>query len=364
MKTTADFIKEFESCGALLGHKRTFKEYVSEITEFQKTVCQMITGDDYHEGMRFSEALYNLEAQARQKELRAHPAIKNAIITMKKLEKEMAITISGANGEELVFKTLDFLARPDTKVFRNVYITDGENETELDGIVLTDNGIIILEIKKIKTDIVLTDDGRLLYNGEESFDKVPLGQKMTHKRRLLKKCLEKAIADKGLDIPVWIDSIIVFSAPKGQYIKIDDRYRREKHCFRTSLNKRIEAYTGGVSYRDERFEQLNEIFSEMASNVKRFESELNYDDVRRSLAEALVVLQDEPVNNEERSIAHRPIRRKTKSIDIYKHHKKAPQKTINSKALNLSYVVVSMFAGVLIPSVIATIGTNIYQRAR
>lgn len=30
----------------------------------------------------------------------------------------------------------------------------------------------------------------------------------------------------------------------------------------------------------------------MESNVKRFETELNYDEVRRSLAEALVVLQD------------------------------------------------------------------------
>ena len=30
----------------------------------------------------------------------------------------------------------------------------------------------------------------------------------------------------------------------------------------------------------------------MESNVKRFEAELNYDEVRRSLAEALVVLQD------------------------------------------------------------------------
>lgn len=347
MKTTADFIKEFESCGALLGHKRTFKEYVSEITEFQKTVCQMITGDDYHEGMRFSEALYNLEVHARQKELRAHPAIKNAIITMKKLEKEMAITISGANGEELVFKTLDFLARPDTKVFRNVYITDGENETELDGIVLTDNGIIILEIKKIKTDIVLTDDGRLLYNGEESFDKVPLGQKMTHKRRLLKKCLEKAIADKGLDIPVWIDSIIVFSAPKGQYIKIDDRYRREKHCFRTSLNKRIEAYTGGVSYRDERFEQLNEIFSEMASNVKRFESELNYDDVRRSLAEALAVLQDEPTKQEETVKKAETTSKTTKIIDPDSKNTKSSKKNSKQKSSSLGYVAASVVVGLL-----------------
>lgn len=97
----------------------------------------------------------------------------------------------------------------------------------------------------------------------------------------------------------------MFSAPKGQFIKIDDRYRREKHCFRTGLNKKIESYIGCAYYKAEQLAQLGEIFSEMESNVKRFETELNYDEVRRSLAEALAVLQNTPEEQETTAIVEK-----------------------------------------------------------
>jgi UV DNA damage repair endonuclease len=109
--------------------------------------------------------------------------------------------------------------------------------------------------------------------------------------------LESLVAEKGLDIPVYVDSFIVFSAPKGQYIRIDDRYRREKHCFRTGLNKKIENYLGCAYYKADQLEQLGEIISEMETNVKRFETKLNYDEVRSSLAEALEVMQDAQTPN-------------------------------------------------------------------
>lgn len=83
--------------------------------------------------MRFDEALFIMESTARKKELRSHPAVHNGVLTMKKLAKEMAITMSGAKGENLVSRTLEYLNRPNTQIFRNVYITDGIDETELDG---------------------------------------------------------------------------------------------------------------------------------------------------------------------------------------------------------------------------------------
>ena len=60
--------------------------------------------------------------------------------------------------------------------------------------------------------------------------------------------------------------------------------------------------------------KFDKIFSEMESNVKRFETELNYDDVRRSLAEAMVVLQGEPESTVETK-ASNDVERKSKVID-------------------------------------------------
>lgn len=252
----------------------------------------MIAGDAYHEGMRMDEATFLMESEARKRGLRCEPAVHNGVLAMKRLTKEMAVTMSGIKGERLVAKTLEFLSRPNTKVFRNVYVSDGQEQTELDAVVLTDGATIILEIKKVKSDFTLTEDGRMLFANNECYDKIPLCEKMERKRELLKAHLEKQLAAKGLDIPVVVDSYIVFSTPKGQFIHIEDRYHREKYCFRTGLNKTLENYLGCAHYNEEDLGQLSEIISEMEANVKRFKPNLDFDEIRQSLAEAMVVLQD------------------------------------------------------------------------
>ena len=63
MKTAEDFIREMESSNVLMSRECTFKEYVSEIVQFQDMICKMIAGDDYHEGMRIDEALFIMESQ-------------------------------------------------------------------------------------------------------------------------------------------------------------------------------------------------------------------------------------------------------------------------------------------------------------
>lgn len=52
---------------------------------------------------------------------------------------------------------------------------------------------------------------------------------------VIHKYLEDAVAEKNLDIPVHVDSLIVLSAPRGTYIHVKDNYRKEKYCFRTEL---------------------------------------------------------------------------------------------------------------------------------
>ena len=353
MKTTEDFIKEMENSNILMSNECSFKEYVSEISRFQDMICKMISGDDYHEGMRIDEALFIMESTARKKGLRNNQAVHNGVLTMKKLVKEMAITMSGAKGENQVTKTLEFLDRPNTQIYHNVYITDGVDESELDDIILTDDGIIILEIKKVKSDLTLAEDGRMVFAGDECYDKVPLAQKMALKRRLLKKCLEKAVADKGLDIPIYVDSFIVFSAPKGLYVKIDDRYHREKYCFRTGINRKIENYLGCANYKEEQLMQLGEIFSEMESNVKRFETELNYDEVRRSLAEALGVLQTESATN-----VNETKQSATKRLKLDVQRLEVLRKQTKKKALGFACATASIFAGLLISGAAALLSVR------
>ena len=360
MKRVDELIGEMENSNLLMSHEYTFQEYAYEIRQFQDMICKLIAGDDYHEGMRVDEGLFLMETNARKKELRNHPAVHNGILTMKKLVKEMAITMSGVNGENLVSKTLEFLNRPNTKVFRNVYITDGIDETELDAIVLTDSGVIILEIKKVKSDITLTEDGRMVFAGDECYDKVPLAQKMEIKRRLLKAYLEKEMRERGIDIPVWVDSFIVFSAPAGQRINIDNRYRKEKYCFRTNLNNRISEYIGCANYKKDQLVQVGEILSQMETNIKRFETNLDYDEVRRSLAEALVILQDDILSSEDRISEMTVVENsdKVKEFDLDSN-----RKPFRHKYIGIGYAVASVFVGLIISRTASGLGKNSFASA-
>lgn len=120
MKTKMEYIKEMEQDNVLMHRELTFPEYAEQLTEFQDIVCKMITGDAYHDRMRIDEATFIMESEARKKGLRSEAAVHNGVLTMKRLSKEMAITMSGIKGERLVSRTLEFISRPNTKVFRNV----------------------------------------------------------------------------------------------------------------------------------------------------------------------------------------------------------------------------------------------------
>ena len=295
MKTAEDYIKEMESCGALLNPNLTFNEYVEQIKVFQDAVCKMITGDAYHSGMRIEETLFHLESAARKEMVQNDPSVLKAVQTLKKLAKEIAIVMSGATAENQVARTLEFLNRPDTTVYRNVYVTDGNDETELDGLVLTDSGAIVLEVKRVKSDLTLDESGRMVFSGSECYDHVPLGEKMANKREILKRYLEHTLSQKELDIPVYVDSYIVFCAPKQKFIHVTDEYRKERYCFRTNLNRVLENHLGGANYSTMQLEQLNAVFSDMASQVKRFDVGIDYDEVRKNLAEAMEVIEKAPM---------------------------------------------------------------------
>lgn len=349
MKTTNDYIRALEEGGVLCAETMTFPEYTAQFTAFQKRVCTMIAGADYHDNMHIEEAQYLLQAQARAMGKGADPAVQNAVLTMKKLAKESAILHAGRKGEAYVAKTLAYLQRPNTRIFRNVYVTDGVNETEIDMIVLTDAGILLLEVKNVKSDVTLTEDGRMLVDGEEYNAQMPFGAKMERKRRLLRRAAERALARRGLKLPLYLDSFLVFSAPRGQFVHIEDRYHKEKFCFRTGINRKIENYLGCAYYKEAQLRVLAEVLEEMEGNVKRFAPGIDYDEARRSLAAALAVL-DAP----EETPKAAPVRLSPAAQPVREVRRPVPEPR---RAAGLGYVAASVCAGLLLSGAAAVLRT-------
>ena len=140
MSTKAEqYVEKMVASNILMEQEMTFVEYVEELIQFQEMVTRTVMGDEYEEGMRIDEAIYRLESKARAKGINYDHQFRKGIAALKTVSKEISISLAGKKGENLVAKTLEYVTRPNTTMFRNVYVSDGVDETELDNIVLTDN---------------------------------------------------------------------------------------------------------------------------------------------------------------------------------------------------------------------------------
>ena len=98
----------------------------------------------------------------------------------------------------------------------------------------------------------------------------------------------------------------------------------------------------------------------MESNVKRFETELNYDEVRRSLAEALAVLQDALAVQETPATAKNPAAKQptAKILELDIKRLEAERQQARHEAVGFGYAAASVFAGLLISGAAAMLSVR------
>lgn len=283
--------KMFENQNVVNRADFTTEEYLAQLTCFQKIVSACVfEGDDSY---RLSDSITQLQQLIRTKELKNNPFVQEALDDLRKSNKELAIMMAGKRGEERIGKALSFVQRSDLNVFKNVYITDGEEETELDTVLVTNNGIIFLEIKNAKQDITISEDGRLLYDNEISYHNACIGEKMEKKRRLLRHQIEQEMENRGVTSfgkPVRIESRIVFSTPYKMRINITDLYKKERFCFRSQLQYKIENYYSGTCYESEELQVINDIIGSLESNKKRFQQKLDFAKINAEFAQLMEML--------------------------------------------------------------------------
>lgn len=286
--TKNDYQTKMEESGLLMKTKLTHEDYMNELLGFQEMIGSMIFNDgDEH---RINETIVEMERTARSKQTEKDPKFRKGIAALRQIEKEISISVAGKHGEERVARTLEYITRPCYK-YRNVYITDGERETELDNLILTENGMIILEVKNVKSDITINENGRILYDNQCYHD-ISICDKMQDKRNLLKAEIEKRMNEKGLCIPFSIDSYLVLSTQRDVRIKVTDLCKKEKYCFRPSLPYIIDGIRAGDGLSEKEMRDLDAIICEMETQKKCFNLKLDFNKIRADIAEALEICTD------------------------------------------------------------------------
>lgn len=286
----------------------SYENYVSELLEIQSTLANIVFGTDDH--VRTTDVAYKIREIARNKGCCQDLNVIKAERSLDRLNKELAISMAGRKAERRALSGLKYCNRP-ISVFTNISLSNDEVETELDGLVLTDEGFIILEVKSAKDNITISDQGVLLYGNENAFHNYSIGEKMKKKRMLLRENLEKLLMNADVDIPVRLDSYIVFSQPRSKRIRITDNYRKEKYCFNNNISRWVDGYHSDVIYSDEEMSQLEEVVSTLIAHSKQFKVPFDAKEMIDDLITGYEVVYKDDVQEES-------VKKETKSTRFFK----------------------------------------------
>lgn len=142
---------------------------------------------------------------------------------------------SGITGEDRVEQYLDYM-KSNHVVLRNLQLSDGVHNTEIDFLVLKQGVATIVEVKNSKRDIYIDEVGDMYKIGRyENYDSY-LGAKMDFRAEVIKKLLK----DAGFE-NMKIEKVVVFT---NNRIQIKKDYQGFRVCFLSRLPHLIDDFYG------------------------------------------------------------------------------------------------------------------------
>ena len=142
---------------------------------------------------------------------------------------------SGITGEDRVEQYLDYM-KSNHVVLRNLQLSDGVHNTEIDFLVLKQGVATIVEVKNSKRDIYIDAAGDMYKIGRyENFDS-HLGAKMDFRAEVIKQLLK----DAGFE-NMKIEKVVVFT---NNRIQVQKDYRGFRVCFLSRLPHLIDDFYG------------------------------------------------------------------------------------------------------------------------
>lgn len=188
---------------------------------------------------------------------------------------------SGNRGENKAFYALERM-RAEHLVLRNVELTDGNQRTEIDAVVITHKGVFIIEVKNTQRDIFIDEKGDYYRTGEYMRWDSNIGGKLTVKKDLL----QKALCNAGLE-KVEIFEIVVFT---NNRIEVQNRCSRIKTCFLGQLPYLIDEWNLGRYLTSSDMSKASESI-EKARCTEEYPLELDVERFKRDFAELMVKLE-------------------------------------------------------------------------
>ena len=270
--------------------KETFQreEILDELLELQKNLVNAAFSED-HAGkgsLRIWDVEKHLERLNSERGNIANAELEVFEEKCKFICNLIKAEISGRNGEDKAFRALDVIYGK-KRIIKNCEMTEGDERTELDAVVVTPKGIFIIEVKNTNKDVTIDENGDYYKRGIYMNWDSNIGEKMNLKQKLLCNALTKA----GFDKEIKIQNIVVFTT--NNRIEVICRYEYIKTCFLSLLPHIINNFKGYSIYSDEDMDAIVNVI-EKARCKESYPMEMDMAQFKLEFAELMTKLEQAP----------------------------------------------------------------------
>lgn len=225
------------------------EEVLPEMLELQRELVALTFNGEHAEQGRLR--IWDVEAHLEKMNAeRGHIADAELTVFMegsKILCNAIKAEMSGNAGEFKAFRSIETLRCP-YRLLKNVEFQNGDHHTELDGVVFTEKGVFIIEVKNTAKDIYIDERGNYCRVTDiMRFDK-NIGDSMNDKEYLLREAFKAA----GIECP-HIASYVVFT---NNNVHVDNKYAYITTCFLGQLPRLIESFESDAHYSMEEIERM------------------------------------------------------------------------------------------------------------
>lgn len=235
------------------------KELLPEMEQLEKDMAQIVFEEESIENMHVSDIMDRMNTLNSLSGNRADNELKKLSKLFDVFSNLIRAEQSGMFGEDLVEKYLSRI-KSNHIVLRNLQLSDGVYNTEIDFLVLKQGVATIVEVKNFKNDIYIDEDGDMYKTGRyERFDS-HLGAKMDFRAKIVKQLLK----DAGFE-NMKIEKVVVFT---NNRIQIKKDYHGFRVCFLSRLPYLIDEFYGtGVIQFTEHLQRMADYIQKQDLNV-------------------------------------------------------------------------------------------------
>lgn len=265
--------------------RRTFEmpALLAQYNAFEQAVCRTVLQDKYSSSVKTYHVIDHLISRGEELGLMGFPGYLAAVEALKKFSSYHAGLIRGFAGERRVFYAVKHIGSGFEQLVNVELDFEGEHD-EFDQILVSRQGLVIIEVKNYSTSATIGNGGILRLEDRNGL-KCNIGERMASKRYVLREIASEAM---GRDLPDGGIVSLVVNA-------------NEKSSIRNDFNQFEVHDTGGIAHRIEGLLRGDEVLGieevsavkaalEAAHHPVEIEPEVDFEYVSAALHEALSLI--------------------------------------------------------------------------